>query len=158
MEEVLERDPIPSKLRNRVDRPLSITYRSEIDISPALGPELTTRFQTALGILHWIVELGRINILTEVSMLSAHNALPREGHLEAVYHIFSYLKGHENSHIVFDPAYPDIDDWRFHQGDWFDFYLNATDELPPNMPEPHGLPVNITCFVDADHAGNLLTR
>jgi len=26
------------------------------------------------------------------------------------------------------------------------------------MPEPLGLPVEISCFVDADHAGNLLTR
>jgi len=26
------------------------------------------------------------------------------------------------------------------------------------MPEPLGLPVDVSCFVDADHAGNLLTR
>ena len=26
------------------------------------------------------------------------------------------------------------------------------------MPEPLGNPVNITCFVDADHAGNKVTR
>ena len=26
------------------------------------------------------------------------------------------------------------------------------------MPEPRGLPVDVTCFVDADHAGNLATR
>jgi len=26
------------------------------------------------------------------------------------------------------------------------------------MPEPRGLPVEVTCFVDADHAGNLATR
>jgi len=158
IEDVLGQDPVPSKLRNKVDRPLPITYRPEVDISPTLGPHLTTRFQTALGVLRWIVELGRIDILTEVSMLSAHNALPREGHLEAVYHIFSYLKSHENSCLVFDPAYPNIDDRRFHVGDWSDFYPEASDKLPPNMPEPRGLPVDITCFVDADHAGNLMTR
>jgi len=91
-------------------------------------------------------------------MLSAHNALPREGHLEAVYHVFSYLKGHENSRLVFDPAYPDIDDKRFRVSDWSVFYPEANDELPPHMPEPRGFPVEVTCFVDADHAGNLLTR
>ena len=32
------------------------------------------------------------------------------------------------------------------------------DKLLPRMPEPLGLPVEISCFVDADHAGNLLTR
>jgi len=158
IEEVLSQDSYPTKLRNKVDRPLPITYRPEVDVSPTLDPLLTTRFQTALGVLRWIVKLGRIDILTEVSMLSAHNALPRDGHLEAIYHIFSYLKSHENSRLVFDPAYPTIDDRRFHVTDWTDFYPDACDELPPHMPEPRGLPVDITCFVDADHAGNLVTR
>jgi len=97
LEETLSRDPISSKLRNRVDRPLPISYRPEVDVSPLLGQDMVTRFQTCLGVLRWIVELGRLDILLEVSMLSAHNAMPREGHLEAVYHIFAYLKGHENS-------------------------------------------------------------
>jgi len=119
---------------------------------------MTSRFQTGLGVLQWIVELGRLDIMTEVSMLSAHNAMPREGHLKGIYHIFSYLKGHENSRIVFDPTYPEIDDRCFNNVDWGDFYPEATDELPPGMPEPLGLPVEITCFVDADHAGNLLTH
>jgi len=158
LEEVLSRDNVPSKLRNKVDRPLPITYRPEIDVSPVLEPSLTTRFQTCLGVLRWIVELGRIDIMTEVSMLSAHNALPREGHLEAIYHIFSYLKGHENSRLVFDSAYPDIDNRRFKEVDWSDFYPDAVDEIPPGMPEPRGMPVEISCFVDADHAGNLATR
>jgi len=158
MEQVLQQDPIPSKLRNRMDRPLPIAYRPEVDVSPLLDSVLTTRFQNGLGVLRWIVELGRIDIMTEVSMLSSHNAMPREGHLEGIYHIFSYLKGHENSKLVFDPAYPEIDDRRFKKDvDWQDFYPKATDELPPGMPEPLGLPVDISCFVDADHAGNLLT-
>jgi len=156
--EMLSQDRIPSKLRNKVDRPLPMSYRPEVDVSDLLEPEMVTRFQNCLGVLRWIVELGRIDIMTEVSMLSAHNALPREGHLEAVYHIFSYLKGHENSRLVFDPAYPDIDERRFLPADWSDFYPDASDELPPNMPEPRGLPVDVTCFVDADHAGNLATR
>jgi len=87
-----------------------MSYHPEVDISPLLPQDLVTQFQTGLGMLRWIVELGRLDILTKVSMLSAHNALPRKGHLEAMYHIFSYLKGHENSRIVFDPAYPDFDE------------------------------------------------
>jgi len=104
------------------------------------------------------VELGHIDIMTEVAMLSAHNPMPREGHLEGIYHIFSYLKGHENSRIVFDPTYPNIDDRHFKSVDWGDFNPEATDELPPCMPEHLGVPVKVTCFVDVDHAGNLLTH
>jgi hypothetical protein len=32
------------------------------------------------------------------------------------------------------------------------------EELPPKMPEPLGHPVHIYVFVDANHAGNLVTR
>ncbi len=41
--------------------------------------------------------------------------------------------------------------------DWRDFYGKITEELPPNMPAPRGQPVVVSCFVDADHAGNVIT-
>jgi len=96
--------------------------------------------------------------MTKVLMLLVHNTLPREEHLEAVYHIFSYLKGHENSRLVFDAACPDMYDRRFTAVDWSDFYPDAANKLPPGMPEPRGMPIKISCFVDTDHAGNLATR
>ena len=37
-------------------------------------------------------------------------------------------------------------------------YPDATDFLPPDMPTPLGEPVDISVFVDADHAGNQVTR
>jgi hypothetical protein len=42
--------------------------------------------------------------------------------------------------------------------DWRDFYGDVTEELPPNMPKPRGQPVVVSCFVDANHAGNAITR
>ena len=54
-------------------------------------------------------ELGRINITTEVSMLALHIVLPQEGHLEAVYHIFSYVQLKHNTRMCFDPTYPEVD-------------------------------------------------
>ncbi len=42
--------------------------------------------------------------------------------------------------------------------DWRDFYREVCEELPPDMPEPNGKVVNILCFVDANHAGNVITR
>jgi len=51
MEQVLSQDPIPSKLRNQVNRPLPIVYRPEVDVSPLLDSALTTRFQNGLGVL-----------------------------------------------------------------------------------------------------------
>ena len=53
-----------------------------------------------------MVELGTIDIITEVSMLASQLELPRGGHLEAVFRIFGYMKGHHNSRMVFNPTYP----------------------------------------------------
>ncbi len=39
-----------------------------------------------------------------------------------------------------------------------EFYPDAKEELPPDMPEPIGKPVRITVYVDADHAHDLVTR
>jgi hypothetical protein len=42
--------------------------------------------------------------------------------------------------------------------DWRDFYGDVTEELPLIMPKPRGQPVVVSCFVDANHAGNVITR
>ena len=56
-----------------------------------------------------MVKLGCADILTEVSELSSHLSLPRkEGHLEAVFQKYSYLKYKNNSIMVYDPTYPII--------------------------------------------------
>ena len=56
-----------------------------------------------------MVELGRVDIITEVSELASQLAMPPEGHLEAVFRVYSYLKYKRNSLMVFDPSYPEID-------------------------------------------------
>ena len=50
-------------------------------------------------------------------MLSSHLALPREGHLEEVFHVFSYLKEHMNSEIVFGLATTEVDNDIFQSQD-----------------------------------------
>jgi hypothetical protein len=42
--------------------------------------------------------------------------------------------------------------------DWREFYGDVAEELPPKMPEPLGQSVNVSCFVDANHAGNVVTH
>ena len=96
-------------------------------------------------------------------MLSSHLVMPREGHLEELYHVFAYLKKHMNSEMVFDPSEPEIDLNEFPRQDWsYSVYSSPGEELkevlPPDMPEPLGNGFTIRCFVDADHAGNLVTR
>ena len=103
------------------------------------------------------MELGRIDIITEVSMLVSQLALQREGHLEAVFHIFGYMKGHHNSRMVFNPTYPTPDISIFHEHDLCDFYGDVKEVIPPNAPEPRGNEVNLRIFVDLDYVGDKLT-
>jgi hypothetical protein len=42
--------------------------------------------------------------------------------------------------------------------DWKEFYGEVQEELPPKMPKPWGQRVTISAFVDANHAGNKVTR
>ena len=75
-------------------------------------------YQSLIGILRWVVKLGQIDICCEVSMMATCVALPRYGHLNALYRIFGYLKTHHNAKMVFDPSHPRIDDNAFPDKDW----------------------------------------
>jgi hypothetical protein len=129
IENIEGKDQFNHKLRSGAHRPMKADYRPEIDISPVLSDTLASYYQGLIGVLRWTCELGRINILTEVSMLSSHNALPREGHLEAVLDVFAYLKKHQSAAIVFDDDLPIIDEKRFKQVDWSDIYGNVEEAL-----------------------------
>ena len=80
------------KLPYKAPTPLSSGYRPEIDVSPELGETDASHFHSLVGVLRWIVELGRVDIDVEVSNMSSHLALPRMGHLKEIYHIFAYIK------------------------------------------------------------------
>jgi hypothetical protein len=136
----------------------SSSYRPEVDTTDECNSEQSTRFQNLIGVLRWAVELGRLDVYTEVALLSQHLALPRIGHLEAVYHVFAYLAKHETSRIIFDSSDQVPYDPTYHRPDWSAFYDNLEEELPPKMPEPLGKAVTMHVFVDANHAGNVVTR
>ena len=146
------------KLCNKAILPLVNEYRPEIDQSRELDDEGVTYYQSWIGVLRWIVELGRVDICCEVSMLSSHLCLPREGHLQQVYHIFAYLKANHNARLVFDPSYLPMDPNQFERKDWRTFYENVTEELPPGAPPSKGKGFIITAYVDADYAGDSITR
>ena len=120
---------------------------------------MASYYQSLIGIMRWIVELGLLDIETEVSMLSSHNAYSREGHFEAVLHIMDYLKGKHNSRLSLDPTYPDIDYETFKiDKDWTHFYGDVSEAIPPNTPDPLGKSVDLRIMVDSEHAGDKRTR
>ena len=51
-------------------------YIPELDTSDELNDKDANFCQHLIGVPHWIVELGRVDIITEVSLLSAYLAAP----------------------------------------------------------------------------------
>ena len=146
------------KLPKKAATPFENNYATETDTTPELDSKTATFYQAQVGVLRWIVELGRIDIITKASLLASQMALPREGHLDALVRTFAYLKLKHNSRMIFDPTYPSIDYKQFMKQDWTNFYGDVQEPIPPNAPEPAGKEVDIRLFVDSDHAGDKKTR
>ena len=84
------------RLPSKCPTPLANGYRPEVDTTPELKADGLQYYQELIGVLRWAVEIGRLDILLEVSLMSDHLALPRQGHIEQVMHIFGYLKFHKS--------------------------------------------------------------
>ena len=149
---------VGKKLLKSAKTPLSSGYRPEVDLSRELSPEKLSYYQGLIGVLRWICELGRVDCLVAVSLMSRYIVSAREGHLEQLFHLFSYLKGHARSALVFDDTEPVFDENRFHKCDWQEYYPDAAEAIPEDAPKPRGMPVTTTAMWDADHAGCMATR
>ena len=141
-----------------VHQPMHSEYSPELDVTPFLDDDETNFYQSQVSILRWMVELGRLDLYVYVALLSSYLCQPRQGHLEAVYYLYGYLKAHDRSTMVFDSNYINWKEEDFPAYDWTDFYPNVIEERPSNAPEPRGMPVQINMFVDASHARNKVTR
>ena len=158
-QESLKRDG--KGLSNKAVTPMMSGYSPEIDESDELGPEEITFYQEIIGMLRWAIEIGRVDIHMEVSLLSSYQASPRIGHLEQLLHIVAFLKKKPKLTLYFDPALPKIDESMFDGNDreqFLDYYRGAMEEIPSRPPKPRGRPVQMTAFVDASHAPNKVDR
>ena len=82
-------------------------------------------------------------------------AIPREGHLAAVFQMLSFLKIKCNGVTVFDPAEPEI-----YQNQFPTEHCSTTpyspfkEDSPSNDPTPRGIGFTMRAFVNINHAGN----
>ncbi len=79
------------KLTHLAPNPFPTVHCPELDTSPELPSKHASYYQSLMGIYRWMIDLGRIDILIEVSMLPQHMALPQLRCLEADLDVMSYL-------------------------------------------------------------------
>jgi hypothetical protein len=85
--------------------------------------------------------------------------LPREGYLKAVKRILSYLKIFPKGRVIIDTSYPDHSMYPVEDhSNWREFYPDASEEIPKDLPPEKGPRVRMTVYVDADYAHDLVTR
>ena len=78
------------KLPSKADTPMASNYEPELDGSPELNKEDHCYYQELIGVLRWATELGRVDILLKLSLLSQYQACPCDGHMEQLLRIFPF--------------------------------------------------------------------
>jgi hypothetical protein len=138
--------------------PMESTLHPESDTSDFLNPEQASMYRGLIGSANWMITLGRFDVNYAVNALSRYGMAPREGHLKAMYRVFGYLKKFPQGQILIDPNPLDTKGFEFLEQDWTEFYPDAEEELPPDMPVPKGEAAHTSCYVDSDHAHDVVTR
>ena len=143
----------------------NIQYRPEEDVTDFCNELQIQAYQQIIGMLRWMVELGRVDILYETTVLSSCMISPRIGHLKQLINIVSYLKNHDRSTLIMDPHRLDIQ-WTGSDEDHPEkrraimktIYRDAIEDLPSNAPECRGKEVELSAYCDSDHAGDRSNR
>ena len=141
--------------------PMAPGDHPELDDSPLCSPDQASKYRSLLGSANWIITLGRFDIAFSVQSLARFGMAPRVGHYKRMIRVFAYLNNRRTppGRLICDNSYPDHSKYVTNKhNNWIDFYPDAEEELPPDMPNQYGNPARITCYVDADHAHCKQTR
>jgi hypothetical protein len=80
----------------------------ELDDTTILNNDGHKKYQMLIGMLNWIVTIGRLDVCHATSSLARFTACPRMGHLVRAKQVFGYLKKQPNRLIVVDSRDPSL--------------------------------------------------
>ncbi len=111
----------------------------EVDTSELVDLEDTKIYQSLIGSLQWVVQIGRFDVATSVMSMSRFRAAPRCGHLERVKRIIGYLSKMRHGKIRVLTEEPDFSAFPDKHYDWtYTCYHGAKEEIPKDLPKPRG--------------------
>ena len=67
--------------KKKSENPFVEDYELEIDETPSLQQYLAYWYQSLIEMIRWMVEIVRVDIITELSMMASQMDMPREVHL-----------------------------------------------------------------------------
>ena len=131
--------------------PLEKGDHPELDTTAELEEKDAAIYQSLIGQLQWVIQIGRFDIATAVMTLSRFRAAPKFGHLERVKRIYGYLYKMRHGQIRIRTEAPDYSNVPPKEYDWaHSCYPGAKEEIPTDAPSPLGKSVQITSFFDAN--------
>ncbi len=130
----------------------------ELDKSELLDMEHVKIYQSLIGALQWIIQLGRFDVCTAVMTMSRFRAAPRQGHLDRVKRIHGYISKMRHATIRIRTEEPDYSNIpRVHYSWENSVYRGAKEELPKDAPPTRGARVVLTSYVDANLYHDLIS-
>ena len=109
-------------LKKNSNNPFIGEYALAMDENLALEHDLASWYQSLIRIIRWVVKIGILDIITEVLMMASQMAMPKEGHLEAIFNVFAVIRQNYNSRTEFDPNYHAINMNDSREYKWKEFY------------------------------------
>ena len=135
----------------------------EEDTSELLDDKDHQQYQMLIGMLNWFVCIGIMDVAYATASLSRFTACPMKGHQDCALRIFGYLKKYKNRRIVTDSRDTihvggkdalNLDSTKMFE----EVYPDAAEDINVKVPEPNFDELEITTFVDLDHAHDCLNR
>ena len=86
---------------------------------------------------------------------------PQKGHLDGMVRVFGYLNKFKKGKIMIDTNYPDHSGFKVTNSEnWKEFYPDVEEMMQTgkSVPRTKGPPIQITVYVDADHAHDMVTQ
>ena len=131
--------------------PLDKNDHPELDTSEILEGDMAAKYLTMVGQLQWLVTLGRFDIHAQVATMSRFRAALRQGHMDRLKRIYSYVIRTKDYAIRFRTEQPDYSFLPNQDFDWtYSVYGDVHEVLPDDMPEPLGEAVTTTTTMDAN--------
>jgi hypothetical protein len=138
--------------------PLVSNDHPELDTSELLDDDGIHQYQSLVGVLQWIVALGRFDIATAVMTMSGYRVAPRVGHLDRLKRVCGYLCKMKHGFVRIRTDEPDYSGMSEPEYDWTrTVYGKVKEEIPLDAPKPLGAPVVMTSYVDANLYHDMLT-
>ena len=144
---------------HKAKSPMMDSYHSELDDTPILNEINASKYRALIGSANWVVTLGRFDVAYATSNLARYSIQPREGHLIALKRVFGYLRTFPSGETLVNTRKMDHSEYKSELPPaWTEFYPDAGEVIPTNAPEPLKMEGQITIYVDADHAHDVVTR